>query len=621
LKSIDNKLHLTKGIKGGKMRKAITIFLIFSVLFAGDLLGFQPLKTLYIEDFGAKSDDDILDTEAINKAIDSCSTLENGVIVFSSGTYLSGSIHLKSNVVLQIEKEAKIQAAPIGTNVFDPPEPNKWSKYQDAAQSHFQNAFIWGDSVEKIAIKGGGTISISSSLHSKPGNGNIDKAISLKLCKFIEIKDIDVEEGGRLAILAAGCEGLSINNVRIKTHGDGINIIGTNDVKIENCYIETVERKEGMSVVGGDAIAIKSDYSLGKKLNCKGISIRSCVISSSGSALQIGPETLGDFRNIKILNITIERADEGGIIFTSNDGAVIDGVLVENITMESVMIPIFINLSDLKSGIPGVPNSLGRIKNVRINNLVANDVYSYKKGMGFASTIIGKSDRMLENIVFENMRVTYKGGDLSYLGLREDPVKIDLPKIEDYRAERYGLRPVYGLYFRDIKDLKIRNVSVDFEREDPRPAMILSDIENVSINRFYAERSVLRNYDIILDNVSDFMISESPGVIHIEKEDFVPLNDFNVPASPNPSAEEIISKLESNIPMIFLFELPAGVIEKIKSELGIPAAMLNVLVGRQIKKEEKGGKVIYNIEAENTRGEKYRLKIQKDGSLLSKNKI
>ena len=602
------------------MHKAIKIFLIFSILFVGNLFGgFQPLKVLNIEDFGAKSNDDILDTEAINEAIDSCSILENGVIMFSRGTYLSGAIHLKNNVALQIEKEAEIKAAAFGANLFDPPEPNKWSKYQDVTQSHFHNAFIWGDSVEKIVIKGGGRISIPGSLYGNPGNGNIDKAISLKLCKFIEIKDIDIEEGGRSAILATGCEGLSINNVRIKTQRDGINIIGTRDVKIENCDIETVEYKG--SVGGGDAISLKSDYSLGKKLNCKDISIRGCVISCSGSALQIGPETIGDFRNINILNITIKRADEGGIVFTSNDGAVIDGILVENVTMESVMIPIFINLSNRKSGIPGVSSSSGRIRNVKINNFVANDIYSYRKGMGFATTIMGKSGTMLENIVLENMRMTYKGGDLSYLGLEKDPAGVDLPKIEDYRAEGYGLRPVYGLYCRDIKDLKMRNVSVDIEKEDPRPAMILSRIKGALLNRFYAERSVLRNYDIILDDVNDFMITESPGVIHIEKEDIVPLTNFNVSVSPNPSAEEIISRLQSNIPMVFLFELPARVIGRIKSELGISPQMLQVLVNPNIRKDRQGSRTVYTIIVRNTHGEKYILKIRDDGNLVSKKKI
>ncbi|MBN1694800.1 hypothetical protein JW879_05280, partial [candidate division WOR-3 bacterium] len=91
--------------------------------------------------------------------------------------------------------------------------------------------------------------------------------------------------------------------------------------------------------------------------------------------------------------------------------------------------------------------------------------------------------------------------------------------------------------------------------------------------------------------------------------------------SPNPSAEEIIARLESNIPMVFLFELPAKVIEKIKSELGMPAAMLKTLVNPNIIKDKQGNRTVYTIIVSNTNGEKYILKIRDDGNLESKQKI
>ncbi len=591
------------------MYRTIIIFLISFVLFAEEP-AVSPPVLLQVEDFGAVSDDKILDTEAVNKAIDSCSALINGTVVFSKGTYLCGSIRLKSNVALQVEKEAKIQAAPKGIGAFDPPGDNLWYKYQDFGQSHFHNALVWGDSVENITIKGEGVISGTASLYRNSGTGEGDKAISLKLCKNVEIKDILITDGGYLAILATRCDSINIHDVKVKTGMNGISLVGSNNVELKNCEVEA----------GNDGISLKSDYSLGRKLNSKDIEINSCVISAGGNALQLGPETVGDFKNVQILNITIERAGNVGISVTSSHGAVVDGVNIQNVTMESVAVPFFINLSKITGGSTDSP-TFGDIRNLRISNVVVRDAYGYGSGWDFASTIMGKSGRMLENIVLENMRMTYKGGDLSYLGLQEDPAKINLPEIEDYRAERYGLRPAYGLYCRHIKDLKIRNVSVDFEEEHSRPAMILSDIEGAVINRFYAERSAIRNYDIILDNVSDFMITGSPGVVYIEKEDFVPLDSFNVSALPNPNSQEVAAKLGAGIPPTLLSDLPIEVIEKIKKELGIPPTMLRVLVGGQIEKEEKGGKVVYNIEAENTKGEKYRLKIQKDGSLLSKEKI
>jgi hypothetical protein len=508
------------------MRRNLMIFLIFSVLFGGDLLGFQPLKILKIEDFGAKSNDDILDTEAINKAIDSCSVIENGVIVFSSGTYLSGSIHLKDNVTMQIKKGAKIQAAPKGSSAFDPPESSPWDKYQDFGHSHFRNALIWGDSVKNVTIKGGGTISGVGSLYGSPDEGDADKVISLKLCKYIEIEDINIDDGGYLSVLATGCDEISILNVKVKTKLNGISLVGCSNAKIIDCDIETVGDKKGKSFEGGDAISLKSDYSLGRKLKSKGLEVRGCRISAGRNALRFGPETIGDFQNIKILSITIDGAGGGGIVFTSSDGGVIDGVLVENVTMENVMIPIFINLSDRKSEIPGVSGSTGMIKNVRINNFIAKDVYGYNKSIGITSTIMGKPGRPIDNMVLENMRITYKGRTLSSLDLNSDPAAIEVPVIDDYRPEEYGLRPSYGFYCRDIKGLKMRNVFVDVEEEDPRPAMILKNIKGAALDRFYAHRTPLRDYDIILDNVSDFSMTASLGVVKIEKKDFTPLTDF-----------------------------------------------------------------------------------------------
>jgi hypothetical protein len=578
-------------------------------MFAEDPAGTPP-SLLKIEDFGAVSDDEILDTEAINKAIDSCSILENGIIIFSSGTYLSGSIHLKSNVTLQIEKEAKIQAAPKGIGAFDEPEPNKFDKYQDFGLSHFHNALIWGDSIENVSIRGTGTISGTASLYSDPEMGEADKAISLKSCKNVEIKNVDIIDGGYVAILVTGCEGLSIYDVKVENNGDGISVVGSNNIKVLNCEVEA----------GNNGISLKSDYSLGKNLNSTNINVTDCIISAGLTALSIGPETVGDFRNIQISNITIKKADNEGISFTSNHGSTIDGVNVQNVTMENVSIPFFVNLSKIKGGAPGSA-VVGQIKNIRISNIVVQGIYGYGRGWKFASTVMGKSDKMLENIVLENMRLTYKGGSLGYLGLKKDPAELVLPRIEDYRGERYGLRPAYGLYCRYIKGLKIRNVSVDFEKEDPRPGMVLYNIEGIVVNRFYSERSTLRDYDIIVDNVSDFMITGSPGVEHIEKKEFTPLDSFEVAALPNPTAEEVAAELGMGKSPILLSDLPAGVIETVKKEIGISPEMLQVLVDKNISKVERADGVIYNIKAENKKGEKYELGVKDDGSVLSKSKV
>jgi hypothetical protein len=72
---------------------------------------------------------------------------------------------------------------------------------------------------------------------------------------------------------------------------------------------------------------------------------------------------------------------------------------------------------------------------------------------------------------------------------------------------------------------------------------------------------------------------------------------------------------------ILLSDLPAGVIETVKKEIGISPEMLQVLVDKNISKVERADGVIYNIKAENKKGEKYELGVKDDGSVLSKSKV
>src|SRR4051812_17506204 len=82
--------------------------------------------------FGATGDGKTIDTPAINKAIDAASAAGGGTVNFPAGTYLSVSIHLKSNITLYLDQGATIVAADStpGKITYDSPEPNEWDMYQ-----------------------------------------------------------------------------------------------------------------------------------------------------------------------------------------------------------------------------------------------------------------------------------------------------------------------------------------------------------------------------------------------------------------------------------------------------------------------------------------------------------
>src|SRR4029077_18004391 len=191
----------------------------------------DKVKPLYdVRTFGARGDGKTLDTLAINKAIDAAAAAGGGTVDFPAGTYLSVSIHLKSNITLQLDQGAMILAADTvpGKVTYDLPEPNQWDMYQDFGHSHWQNSLIWGIGLENVSIIGPGLIDGKGLTRRSPrprrpiqagdrpttltGNGTANrpqsplgedddprvmngqgnKAIALKLCRNVILKDFTI---------------------------------------------------------------------------------------------------------------------------------------------------------------------------------------------------------------------------------------------------------------------------------------------------------------------------------------------------------------------------------------------------------------------------------------------
>jgi polygalacturonase len=246
------------------------------------------LAAFDVKKFGAKGDGKALDSPAINKAIDAAAAAGGGTVLFTAGTYRSFSIRLKSNVALYLDQGATILAADPhdGDGKYDLPEPNEWDQYQDFGHSHWHNSLIWGENLENISILGPGRIwgkglvRTGSQSRTKeqndvlekqgsdpkagpfgypnardavePGWGN--KAISLKLSRNVIIRDISILHGGHFAILATGVDNLTIDNVKIDTNRDGIDVDACKNVRISNCTVNSPF---------DDAICPKSSYALG----------------------------------------------------------------------------------------------------------------------------------------------------------------------------------------------------------------------------------------------------------------------------------------------------------------------------------------------------------------------
>ena len=169
------------------------------------------------------------------------------MVVFPAGTYMCFSIRLKTNVHLHLMEGSMIEAAAspspgqtTGYNggVYDAAEPNPAAgHYEDYGHRHWHNSLIWGEDIHDFSITGTGLIfgkglsfggmwaprgNYPMYKAEQPGVGN--KAIALKNCHNVLLRDFSILKGGHFGILATGVDNLTIDNLRIDTDRDGMDI-------------------------------------------------------------------------------------------------------------------------------------------------------------------------------------------------------------------------------------------------------------------------------------------------------------------------------------------------------------------------------------------------------------
>jgi polygalacturonase len=498
-----------------------------------------------VRKFGAKGDGKALDSPAINKAIAAAAAAGGGTVLFTAGTYRSFSIRLKSNVALYLDQGATILAAHPndGDGKYDLPEPNAWDQYQDFGHSHWHNSLIWGENLENVSILGPGRIwgkgLVRSGSQSRtkeqndalekqgpdpkagpwgypnardavePGWGN--KAIALKLSRNVIIRDISILHGGHFAILATGVDNLTIDNVKIDTNRDGIDVDACKNVRISNCTINSPF---------DDAICPKSSYALGYARVTENVTITNCQVSgydegtlfdgtykrdfrnangtfSPTGRIKFGTESNGGFKNITVSNCVFDYSR--GLALEAVDGALLEDVTISNITMRDISnSPIFLRLGSRNRG-PRETTKVGAMRRVIISNIVV-----YNADPKYSSIISGIPGYLIEDVQLSNIRVYAKGG-----GTKEQAA-LEPPERENIYPEpaMFGDLPAYGFFIRHIKGLQMRDVEVSYLTSDQRPAFWLNDVIGAEFIHVKAQREV----DVptfVLKHVSNFSLQQS----------------------------------------------------------------------------------------------------------------
>jgi polygalacturonase len=474
--------------------------------------------TFDVRDFGASGDGLSLDTYAVNAAIAAASTAGGGRVIIPAGRYLCFSIRLASHVHLRLEEGAVIVAADpaLHGGAYDPPEPNPHDLYQDFGHSHWRNSLIWGDGVEDVVIDGPGLIDGAGLTREGPGSrwtaqsgefplsmaglsaeemavlvperaamvGQGNKAIALKNTRRVALRDFTILKGGHFAILATGCQDLTLEGLRIDTDRDGIDIDCCRAVRVAGCRVNTPN---------DDAIVLKSSLALGEPVFTQDVEITGCQVSgydlgtmlvgTLGRTQQIAPdqdwvtgriklgtESSGGFRDIRITDCRFERSR--GLALEVVDGGTMENIAAERLVLSEVTTaPIFLRIGDRRRGPPGT--GVGVMRRITIRDVEATDIRP-----DFAAIIAGLPGHPIEEVTLENIRLSYRGG-----GMTEDAARRPGDLADAYpEPSMFGVTPAFGLWARHVTGLRLNGLKLETLTPDARPPIRLEHAPGTTLD-------------------------------------------------------------------------------------------------------------------------------------------
>ena len=451
-----------------------------------------------VRESGAVGDGLTLNTTAIQNAIDNCSQAGGGTVRVPAGRFVTGTIHLKSNVTLSLDHGAEILGS---QDTKDYPI----DKLRPSREGNSQ-CLLYAEDAKNIRLEGLGVIDGRGHPDFFPrntgpgGRDNRPRLIRFENCEKVTFSGLTYKNPAFWGIHIVDCKDVHFTGVKVRmrnnhSNNDGLDIDACENVLIENCDI----------IAGDDAICLKSTLE-----PCRNIVVRDCNVSSNTAALKFGTSSFGGFINVDVSNCYFYDCPMGAIKLQSVDGGRLENVSISRIVMEEVGSPIFIRLGNrgraykgnTKTGPEMGPDlkpegaGVGSIKNIRISDVVARvtiedrekaanahykklkvdetpGITDKEKARAGPIMITGIPGHHVENVVLENIQISYPGHGTEANAKGE--VVEDIARYPEQYF--FGVLPSWGAYIRHAKNVQFKNVTMTTRTEDAREEIVLDDVE------------------------------------------------------------------------------------------------------------------------------------------------
>jgi polygalacturonase len=436
--------------------------------------------------FGIKSDGSTLNTRSIQYAVDYIHNNGGGRLVFEVGRYLTGSIHLKSGVGIELKEGAAL----IGSlNPFD-------------YDRNGFTALLLADSQQNISITGKGVIdgqgrqlavNIAALVHSGViidilKNDRATEAIRPMLiyfrhCSEIMVRSVTLKNSACWVQTYDQCRQLTLDSVRVDSkaywNNDGVDIVDCNGVEITNCLIDA----------GDDAVCLKSHD---PSASCDNILIRNNTLRSSANAIKFGTASYGGFKHVRIVQNKVYDTYRSAIALEAIDGGSIDDVTVDSLEAINTGNAIFI-----RAGHRG-GTKRSSVSNVHVSNMYieiaankADAGYEYEgpvedqpRNISPPIVLTGLPDALVSNIHLSGITINFPGGGSKFIANRSLDALDSIPELPAKYPEfsMFKELPAWGIYVRHAQDITVQHVSITCAAKDYRTAIVLDDVQRAQFD-------------------------------------------------------------------------------------------------------------------------------------------